>query len=122
MMALRPASMTDECRIREAHIRERLEKFCVKHKISWDDISADKTSLQKLVEQSITQVSLAGTRLINRRRGRNVFKRGGNRLQKLISSLSEFLRAYPGLSDISKSADAQYGSLISGSLLLLVRV
>ena len=122
MMALHPASMNDDCRNREAYIRERMEKLRMKYKISSDDISANGNGLQKLAEQSSTQVSLARTKLLERRRRRNAFKRSGNSLQRFISSLSQFIQAYPGLSDISKGADAQYGSLISGSLLLLFRV
>ena len=122
MMALRSASMNDDCRNREVHIRERMEKFCAEYRISLDEIAADENALQKLAEQSTKQVSLAKTKLLERRRLRNVFKRKANSLQKFTSSLSQFLKAYPGLSEISKGADAQYGSLISGSLLLLVRV
>ena len=121
-MALEPASMNDDCTNREAYIRERMEKLRVQYQISLDDISADENGLQKLAEQSTAQVSLARKKLLERRRARNFFKRSGNSLQKFISSLSQFLKAYPGLNDISKGADAQYGSLISGSLLLLVRV
>ena len=122
VLAVQTAFMNDGCRNREAYIRERIEKFRVEYRISSDEISPDQNGLQKLVEESTSHVSLARTKLLERRRGRNFFKRRGNSLQKFLSSLSQFLKAYPGLSDISKGADAQYGSLISGSLLLLVRV
>ncbi|KAL8790409.1 MAG: hypothetical protein Q9195_006365 [Heterodermia aff. obscurata] len=99
-----------------------MEKFRVVYRISPDEITAGENGLQKLAEQSTRQVSIARTKLLERRRGRNFFKRSGNSLQRFASSLSQFLNAYPGLSDISKGADAQYGSLISGSLLLLFRI
>lgn len=122
ILAVQSAFMSDGCTNREAYIRERMEKFRLEYGISSDEISLDHIGLQKLVEESTSHVSLARTKLLERRRGRNAFKRRGNSLQRFTSSLSQFLKAYPGLSDISKGADAQYGSLISGSLLLLVRV
>ena len=116
-----PVSSTGDTprRRREIAVREQLEKISMKKGITQGN---DIQSLQRLVEGAADRVQQLERGLDERRAVRSVFKKGGHALQELTSSLSEFIKAYPGIRDICKGADEHYGGLVIGSLSVLLQV
>ena len=116
-----PVSSTEDTprRRREIAVREQLEKISRAQGITQRN---NIQSLQSLVEDAAEGVQRLETGLNERRAVRSVFKKGGHALQVLTSSLSEFIKAYPGIRDISKGADEHYGALVIGTLSVLLQV
>ena len=116
-----PVSTTagDQRKRREEAIIRALTQISNQQKITQEK---DFKSLQRLVSDAVQDVKRYGEELDERRATRNLFKKSGNGLQKLTSSLAMFLKAYPGLSDLSKGADNHYGGMVIGALSLLFQV
>ena len=107
--------------------RQRREEAIVKelaHISKQQEITQEKDlkCLQRLVEAAAENVKRQGKELDERRATRNIFSKSGNGLQKLTSSFSTFLKAYPGISELSKSADSHYGGMVVGALSMLFQV
>ena len=116
-----PVSSTEDSprRRREIAVREQLEKISRAQGILQ---SNNIQSSQTLVEGAADGVQQLERELDERRAVRSVFKKGEHALQVLTSSLSEFIKVYPGISDICKGADDRYGALVIGSLSVLLQV
>ena len=104
--------------VRKKKILEQLAQISKQQNIPQKDIK----SLQKLVENAVKNVERLGKRLDEQRATRNIFSKSGNALQKFASSFSRFLKAYSGISELSKSVDSQYGGMVVGALSLLFQV
>ena len=104
---------------RKAVILQELNRISKQQKITPEQ---DAMSLQNLVESTVGEAQRLSKGLDNRRKTRTVFAKSGNALQKFTSTFSQFLKAYPGISDLSKGADAQYGGMVVGTLSLLFQV
>lgn len=104
---------------RKAVILQELSRISKQHKITLDE---DVISLQNLVEVTVGEAQRLSKGLDKRRATRTVFGKSGNALQKFTSTFSQFLKAYPGISDLSKGANAHYGGMVVGTLSLLFQV
>lgn len=117
-----PVSTTttdDHQRRREEELIKNLAQISNQQRITQEK---DIKSLQRLVSDAVEDVKRNGKELDERRATRTLFSKSGNGLQKLTSSLSMFLKAYPGISDLSKGADCHYGGMVIGALSLLFQV
>ena len=104
--------------VRKKKILEQLAQISKQQNIPQKDIK----SLQKLVEDAVKDVEWLGKGLDEQRATRNFFSKSGNALQKFASSFSKFLKAYSGISELSKGVDSQYGGMVVGALSLLFQV
>ena len=102
---------------REAAIRAKLEKLSKQQ-----NVTTDSKALQVLADYAVDEVQEQKTKLDERRKARAHFARSGNALQKFMSTLSQFLKAYSGLIDVANGVDNQYGGLVIGALSVLVQV
>lgn len=108
---------------RETAILEKLKKNSKAQGVTQNNEQENNIqSLQKLVEGAARKVQQLEEGLDKRRALRCGLKKGGHALQVLTSSLSEFVKAYPGIGDISKGANAHYGGLVIGTLSVLLQV
>ena len=105
--------------VRKKKILEQLAQISKQQNIPQEK---DTKSLQKLVEDAVKDVERLGKGLDEQRATRNVFSKSGNALQKFTSSFSKFLKAYSGMSELSKGVDSQYGGMAVGALSLLFQV
>ncbi len=105
--------------LRKKEILEKLAQISKQQNIPQEK---DIKSLQKLVEDAVKDVERLGKGLDKQRATRNIFTKSGNALQKFASSFSKFLKAYSGISELSKGVDSQYGGMVVGALSLLFQV
>lgn len=107
----------DARKAREAAICAKLSRISKQHKVT-----QDSKALQLLANYAVDEVQQQKTELETRRRARSPFAKTGNALQKFMSILSQFMKAYSGLNDVAKGADSQYGALVTGALSVLLQV
>lgn len=91
-------------------------------KVREQKVTQEKSALQLLTNHAADQFPKQKSKLDLRRETRRPFARNANSLQKFMSTISDFLKAYSGLNEVAKGVDNQYGGLVTGALSLLVQV
>lgn len=112
------AAEDDRREIRKTKILKELTEISEQQNITQKDFK----SLEKLVEDAVKNVKLLGKGLDKQRAARSIFGKSGNALQKFTFNFSTFLKAYSGISELSKGADSHYGGMVVGALSLLFQV
>ena len=107
----------DSRKIREEAITAGLNKISKEQKITQDE-----KALQLLANHAVDEFQRQKSKIDLRRRTRLPFTRSANSVQKFVSTISEFLKAYSGLNEVAKGVDNQYGGLVTGALWVLVQV
>lgn len=95
----------------------RLSSFCEHAKVT-----QSREACQALADFSVNEMQQQKMKLDDQRRARRSFLKAGHALQKFMSTLAQFIKAYSGLSELAKGADIQYGGLVTGALSLLLQI
>ena len=107
----------DSRKAREAAIAAKLSRISKQQKIT-----QDSKALQLLANYAVVEVQEQKLKLDRRRGNRLPLVKTGPTLQKFMSTLSQFMKAYSGLNEIAKGVDKQYGTLVTGALSVLLQV
>lgn len=102
---------------REAALRSRLGRISDENKVR-----PREEAIQSLADHAMDRLQQEKMKLDTRRRVRLPFLRTSTTLQKFVSALSQFMKAYSGLNEIAKGVDSQYGGLVAGALSILLQV